>query len=87
MKKILIIVVGLLLTVTALAQAKTYYFQSGSSQPIIKASAATTSAKMARLPRAKRPLPFVICRDGARSYSRQNVCTDHGGIPKHKGLV
>ena len=87
MKKILIIVVGLLLTVTALAQAKTYYFKSGSSQPVIQASAASSAAKSARLPRAKRPLPFVICRDGARSYSRQNVCTGHGGVPKRKGLV
>jgi len=85
MKKMFIIVITLLLTATAFAQAKAYYAKSASdSRPVIQTEAAAGSN---RLPRAKRLHPFVYCRDGAKSYSHQNVCTSHGGTAHRSPMV
>jgi hypothetical protein len=84
MKKLFAAIVILLLSVTAYAQAKAYYSKSDGDHPIIRAS---VTADSVRTPRAKRLHPWVNCRDGSKSYSRQNVCTGHGGAAHRSPMM
>jgi preprotein translocase subunit SecE len=72
--KTLLLVFALMLAVSAAALAQVN-FDSGSATPksLEAARYAVQKAKM------KRNRPSVRCRDGTVSYSRQNVCTGHGG--------
>jgi hypothetical protein len=74
--KPILIVFALLLTLSAAALAQVH-FNSGSAQPKnLQAAAPDIQASKAK---AKRNRVSVRCKDGTLSYSRQNICTGHGG--------
>jgi hypothetical protein len=77
--KTLPLVFALLLTVSAAAIAQVH-FNSGSTRPNDPEAAAQKVPVKAKV---KRQRPSVRCQDGSVSYSRQNVCTGHGGVRKH----
>lgn len=76
--KTLPIILALLLTVSAAAIAQVH-FNSGSARPDNPEAA---TQKVISKAKAKRQRPSVRCQDGTLSYSRQNVCTGHGGARK-----
>jgi hypothetical protein len=69
---------ALLLTVSAASIAQVH-FNSGSARPNDPQAATQTVPNKAKI---KRQRPSVRCHDGSLSYSRQNVCTGHGGARK-----
>jgi hypothetical protein len=73
--KTLPLVFALLLTVSVAAIAQVH-FNSDSARPN---NPEATTQKVPVKAKVKRQRPSVRCQDGSLSYSRQNVCTGHGG--------
>lgn len=73
--KTLVVLCAILLTVSAVALAQVH-FNSASARPNNPEPATQMVVSKQKV---KRHRPFVRCLDGTVSFSRQNVCTGHGG--------
>jgi hypothetical protein len=73
--KNLLCIIALFLTSSQFTQAQVQ-FDSGSAR--LKGPIAV-KANAIHKPYVKQKRIAVLCRDGKKTYSRQNICTGHGG--------